>query len=171
MPKVYRGVEQYPLNGVSMRYSFDDADAPTTKKRQYYAMLGTRGIWEDGWKAAALHAPISGKGHFDQDSWELYHVDEDRSESKDLAAEHPDKLKELIDAWFEEADTNFVLPLDDRTARRVARHRAAAVRAVAKPLHLLSRHHHRCPRASRSTSAAGPTRSSPTSTSRPTPTV
>ena len=44
------------------------ADAPTTKKRQYYAMLGTRGIWQDGWKAAALHAPISGKGHFDQDA-------------------------------------------------------------------------------------------------------
>ena len=52
MPKVYRGVEQYPLSGVSMRYSFDDARrAPTQKKRQYYAMLGTRGIWEDGWKA------------------------------------------------------------------------------------------------------------------------
>ena len=82
MPEVYRGVEQYPLNGVSMRYSFDDAKAPTHKKRQYYAMLGTRGIWQDGWKAAALHAPISGVGHFDQDRWELYHVDEDRSESK-----------------------------------------------------------------------------------------
>ena len=101
-----------------MRYSFDDADAPTTKKRQYYAMLGTRGIWQDGWKAAALHAPISGVGHFDQDSWELYHVDEDRSESKNLADEHPEKLKALIDAWFEEADKNFVLPLDDRTPTR-----------------------------------------------------
>jgi arylsulfatase len=97
-----------------MRYSFDAADAPTTKKRQYYAMLGTRGIWENGWKAAAVHAPISGKGHFDQDKWELYHVDEDRSESKDLAADHPDKLKALIDTWFTEADRNFVLPLDDR---------------------------------------------------------
>ena len=116
MPATYRGVEQFPMNGVSMRYSFDDAEAPTTKKRQYYAMLGTRGIWENGWKAAALHAPLSGAGHFDQDRWELYHVDEDRSESKDLAAEHPDKLKALIDAWFEEADANFVLPLDDRTA-------------------------------------------------------
>ena len=51
MPATYRGVEQYPINGVSMRYSFDDAEAPTTKKRQYYAMLGTRGIWENGWKA------------------------------------------------------------------------------------------------------------------------
>ena len=116
MPDVYRGVQQYPLNGVSMRYSFDGADAPTTKKRQYYAMLGTRGIWQDGWKAAALHAPLTGKGHFDQDAWELYHVDEDRSESRNLADEFPDKLQELIDAWFEEADANFVLPLDDRPA-------------------------------------------------------
>jgi hypothetical protein len=116
MPDTYRGVEQYPLNGVSMRYSFDDPDAPTTKQRQYYTMLGTRGIWENGWKAAAVHAPLSGAGNFEQDKWELYHVDEDRSESKDLAGEHPDKLKALIDAWFEEADKNFVLPLDDRSA-------------------------------------------------------
>jgi arylsulfatase A-like enzyme len=116
MPKVYRGVEQYPLNGVSMRYTFDNAKALTKKKRQYYAMLGTRGIWQDGWKAAALHAPISGVGHFDKDQWELYHVDADRSESKNLAKEQPEKLKELIAVWFEEADKNFVLPLDDRTA-------------------------------------------------------
>jgi arylsulfatase A-like enzyme len=116
MPKVYRGVEQYPLNGVSMRYSFDNAAAPTTKKCQYYAMLGTRGIWQDGWKAAAIHAPISGKGHFDKDRWELYHVDEDRAEARDLSAEQPEKLQELIDAWFSEADANFVLPLDDRSA-------------------------------------------------------
>jgi arylsulfatase A-like enzyme len=116
MPKVYRGVEQFPLNGVSMRYSFDGAKAKTTKKVQYYAMLGTRGIWKDGWKAAAMHAPISGAGHFDKDRWELYQADVDRSESKDLAKENPDKLKELIDAWFAEAKTNNVLPLDDRTA-------------------------------------------------------
>jgi arylsulfatase A-like enzyme len=116
MPKVYRGVEQYPLNGVSMRYSFDSADAPTTKKRQYFSMLGTRGIWQEGWKAAALHAPISGKGHFDQDRWELYHVDSDRAEARNVADQHPEKLQELIDAWFEEAEANFVLPLDDRPA-------------------------------------------------------
>jgi len=79
-------------------------------------MLGSRAIWENGWKAAALDVPISGAGHFDQDKWELYHVDEDRSESKDLADEHPDKVQALIDAWFEEAEKNFVLPLDDRTA-------------------------------------------------------
>jgi arylsulfatase A-like enzyme len=116
MPDVYRGVEQYPLNGVSMRYSFDAADAPTAKKRQYFSMLGTRGIWQDGWKAAALHAPISGKGHFDQDRWELYHVDADRAEAHNLADQHPEKLQELIDVWFAEAEANFVLPLDDRPA-------------------------------------------------------
>jgi arylsulfatase len=115
MPKQYRGVQQYPLNGISMHYTFDDDNAPTRKRRQYYAMLGTRGIWQDGWKAAAMHAPISGVGHFDQDQWELYHVDVDRSESKNLATEQPEKLKELIAAWCEEADRNFVLPLDDRT--------------------------------------------------------
>jgi arylsulfatase A-like enzyme len=115
MPATYRGVEQHPMAGVSMRYSFDEADAPTTKKRQYYAMLGTRGIWQDGWKASAIHAPTSGLGHFDEDRWQLYHVDEDRSESRDLSEEHPEKLRELVDAWFEEAEANFVLPLDDRT--------------------------------------------------------
>ncbi|HKN45399.1 MAG TPA: sulfatase-like hydrolase/transferase, partial [Propionibacteriaceae bacterium] len=117
MPAVYKGTEQYPLSGVSMRYTFDaPPDGPTQKKRQYYAMLGTRGIWEDGWLAATVHAPISGKGHFDQDRWQLYHVDVDRSESKDLAKENPEKLQALIKTWFEEADKNKVLPLDDRTA-------------------------------------------------------
>ena len=116
MPKVYRGVEQLPLSGVSMRYSFEAApDAPTQKKRQYYAMLGTRGIWQDGWRAAAVHAPLTDKGHFEDDRWELYHVDADRSESKDLAAEYPEKVKELVKAWFEEAETNHVLPIDDRS--------------------------------------------------------
>ena len=123
MPKVYKGVDQYqgvdqyPLAGVSMRYTFDaKPDAPTQKKRQYYAMLGTRGIWEEGWRAAALHAPLTGKGNFDKDQWELYNVETDRSESKDLAKEYPEKLQALIKAWFEEAEKNLVLPLDDRSA-------------------------------------------------------
>lgn len=120
MPDEFRGVKQHPLSGVSMKYSFDASpDAPTQKKRQYYAMLGTRGIWEDGWKAAAIHAPLTGKGHFDKDDWELYHVDEDRSESIDLAKKHPEKLEQLIKAWFEEAEANDVLPLDDRSAAEV----------------------------------------------------
>jgi arylsulfatase len=117
MPKVYRGVKQHPLSGVSMRYSFDaKPNGATKKKRQYYAMLGTRGMWENGWKAVAVHAPLTGKGHFDQDPWQLYNVNEDRSESKDLASEHPEKLEALIKTWFDEAEKNHVLPLDDRSA-------------------------------------------------------
>ena len=69
MPEVYKGVQQYPLSGVSMCYTWDaEPEAPTKKVRQYYAMLGTRGIWENGWKAACLHAPLSGKGKFDKTS-------------------------------------------------------------------------------------------------------
>jgi arylsulfatase len=120
MPKVYHGVEQWPLSGVSMKYTFDASpDGPTQKHRQYYAMLGTRGMWVDGWKVVAQHAPFTGKGHFDQDVWELYHVDTDRSESKDLAKEQPDKVKELVNIWMEEAEKNLVLPIDDRTPAEI----------------------------------------------------
>lgn len=120
MPETYNGVKQVPLSGVSMAYTFDaKPNDPTEKHVQYYAMLGSRGIWKDGWKAAAIHAPLSGKGNFDKDDWELYHVAEDRSESKDLAKENPEKLQELIDAWFVEAEKNNVLPLDDRSAAEI----------------------------------------------------
>lgn len=116
MPKVYHGVEQYPLSGTSMKYTFDaKPDGPTKKHRQYYELFGTRGLWEDGWRISSVHSPLGGKGHFDQDRWELFHVDEDRSESKDLAKEHPEKVQALVKAWFEEAEKNHVLPLDDRT--------------------------------------------------------
>ncbi|HEX4520643.1 MAG TPA: arylsulfatase [Gaiellaceae bacterium] len=113
-PKTLNGHEQVPLPGASMRYSFDSPDAPTTRERQYYAMLGTRGIWEKGWKAVTVHGPTSGIGHFDDDKWQLFHTDEDRSEAHDLAEEHPEKLEQLIKAWFEEAEKFEVLPLDDR---------------------------------------------------------
>ena len=117
MPKVYKGVEQYPLSGVSMKYSFDaKPDDPTQKHVQYYTMLGTRAIWQDGWKAVAVHAPLTSKGHFDQDKWELYHTDVDRSESNDLATEFPGKLETLKKLYLEEAKKNFALPLDDRSA-------------------------------------------------------
>lgn len=120
MPEVYNGVAQTPLSGKSMLYSFDAApDAPTQKDVQYYCMLGTRGVWKDGWKALALHSPLSGKSNFDEDVWELYNVEEDRSETHNLAEEHPDKLKELIDVWFAEAKKNNVLPLDDRSAAEI----------------------------------------------------
>ncbi|MFM9105986.1 MAG: sulfatase-like hydrolase/transferase, partial [Chloroflexota bacterium] len=114
-PDKMLGVDQEPLPGVSMRYSFDHPEAETHKKIQYYSMLGTRGLWQDGWKAVTTHGPISGKGEFDKDVWELYHVDSDRSESHNLAAENPEKLQSLIEQWFVEAGKYNVLPLDDRT--------------------------------------------------------
>jgi arylsulfatase A-like enzyme len=117
MPKVFKGVEQIPLSGVSMKYSFDaKPNDPTQKHVQYYTMLGTRAIWQDGWKAVAVHAPLTGKGHFDQDKWELYHTDVDRSESNDLAKENPEKLEALKKLYDEEAIKNEAYPLDDRTA-------------------------------------------------------
>lgn len=120
MPKVYRGVEQYPLSGVSMKYSFDaKADDPTQKHVQYYTMLGTRAIWQDGWKAVAVHAPLTSKGKFSEDKWELYHVEVDRSESKDLAKENPEKLEALKKLYDEEAKKNNAYPLDDRTATEI----------------------------------------------------
>lgn len=120
MPATYRGVKQYPLSGVSMRYSFDaEPDGPTRKQRQYFEMLGTRGIWEDGWRAAAVHVPLTGHGQFEQDEWELYHVEDDRSESTNLADQFPEKLSHLKQLWMEEARKNLVLPLDDRSPLEV----------------------------------------------------
>ena len=113
MPDVVDGYQQVPLVGTSMRYTFD-ADGPTRRGGQYYCMLCTRGMWEDGWKIVAVHGPTSGIGKFDDDRWELYHVDEDRSEARDLAAEHPERVERLVARWFEEAEKFDVLPLDDR---------------------------------------------------------
>jgi arylsulfatase len=114
MPAVVDGIKQTPLVGVSMRYSFDHAKAPTRKKTQYCEMVGTRGIWHKGWKAAVEHGPMPvDLGHFDKDRWQLFHTDVDRSEAKDLAAQYPKKLKELAALWLAEAKKYGVLPLAD----------------------------------------------------------
>jgi arylsulfatase len=114
MPEEYNGVAQRPLDGVSMRYSFDaSADGASEKHTQYYEMFGNRGIWHDGWKAVTEHGPVSGKGDFENDVWQLFHTDVDRSEAHDVAAEHPEKLEELKRLWMAEAQRNLVLPLND----------------------------------------------------------
>lgn len=113
MPGVVDGVPQTPLPGVSMRYSFDDADAPTRKETQYYEMLGTRGLWHKGWKAVTEHGPFTGIGHFDRDRWQLFHTDADRSEAHDLAEQYPERVRELADLWMAEAKRYNVLPLND----------------------------------------------------------
>jgi arylsulfatase len=115
MPEEVDGVKQSPLSGVSMKYTFDH-DGPTTKETQYYEMLGSRGIWHKGWKAVTDHGPISGIGHFENDKWELFHTDEDRSEAHNLAEKQPDKATEMAALWMEEAKKNGVLPLNDMTA-------------------------------------------------------
>ena len=116
-PTSVNGVGQMALSGVSMAYTFDDAEAPTRKSSQYYEMLGSRAIWSKGWTAVTWHE----KGHgWEADKWELYNTDEDFSQANDLAAKRPEKLKELQALWFEEAKKNSVLPLDDRRYERVA---------------------------------------------------
>ncbi|KPK57373.1 MAG: hypothetical protein AMS21_11540, partial [Gemmatimonas sp. SG8_38_2] len=124
VPETYHGVEQQPMDGVSMMYSFDDASAPNRKKRQYYEMFGNRAIWVDGWKAVSLHAKrmpwdVNVVLPFDQDEWELYHVAEDFSESTNLAKQHPDKLKELTEIFDEEAWKYNVYPLYDDMIKRL----------------------------------------------------
>jgi arylsulfatase len=122
-PEEYHGIKQQPFTGVPMNYSFDNADAPNAKNRQYYEMFGNRAIWENGWKAVTLHAnrmpwDINVRGDFDKDVWELYHVAEDFSESTDLAEKYPEKLEELKKVFEEEAWANQVYPLyDDMLAR------------------------------------------------------
>jgi arylsulfatase len=111
-PAVYRGYEQMPVTGTSMLATFDTPGAPSAKPVQYFEMMGHRGIYADGWKAVTRHIPGVA---FDDDQWELYHVAVDRSECRDLAAEQPERLAELIDLWWREAEANGVLPLDDRT--------------------------------------------------------
>jgi arylsulfatase len=110
-PDTYRGLEQMPISGVAMNYTFDDKEVKTRKLVQYYEMVGHRGIYANGWKAVTRHTPgVS----FDDDVWELYHVEADRSETNDLAKQEPDRLNELIALWWEEAENEGVLPLDDR---------------------------------------------------------
>jgi len=87
-------------------------DAPTAKAVQYFEMMGHRGIWENGWKAVTRH--MAGVP-FDDDQWELYHVDVDRSECHDLAADEPERLAAMVELWWHEAEDHGVLPLDDRT--------------------------------------------------------
>src|SRR6185437_16944930 len=105
-PATIKGHTQSRFDGVSMRYSFDDGKAATTRHTQFYSMLGSRGIWHDGWKAITTHPTISGWSHFNDDEWELYHVEVDRSELHNLAAEQPDKLREMVNLWYAQAGAN-----------------------------------------------------------------
>jgi arylsulfatase len=113
-PATVNGVPQKPLEGVSFKVALDDPVLPTGKETQFYTMLGTRGIWHRGWFANTVHAATpAGWSHFDQDRWELFHIEADRSQCDDLAATNPEKLEELKALWFSEADKYNGLPLAD----------------------------------------------------------
>jgi arylsulfatase len=119
MPDTIKGHVQTEFDGISMRYSFDEESIPTARSTQFYSMLGSRAIWHEGWKAVTTHPTISGWSHFNDDTWELYNVETDRSEAHDLAGERPEKLRELVNLWFSEAGRNGAFPLDDRSAMEI----------------------------------------------------
>ena len=107
----YGGVAQMPYHGASIREVLDDPDSPPPRDRQYFEMIGHRAMWQDGWKALTRHRRNE---PFEDDPWELYHIDSDFSECRDVAAGHPEKLQELVGQWSEEAGRYSVFPLDDR---------------------------------------------------------
>ncbi len=111
------GVPQMPMEGVSFAASLKDANAPARGRPQYFEMFGHRGLWKDGWKAVAFHPPGT---PFETDVWELFHLDQDFSETDNLADAQPERLKALVEAWWAEAEACKVLPLDDRFGPRFA---------------------------------------------------
>jgi len=113
-PAEIKGYTQSPFDGLSMRYTFDDARAKTARRTQFYSMLGSRSIWHDGWKAVTTHVGAQNWGDYANDTWELYNTAEDRSECHDLAAQEPGRLRDLVNLWYVEAGANSALPLDDR---------------------------------------------------------
>jgi arylsulfatase len=121
-PKTVDGVEQKPMEGVSMRYAFDDTDAGERRTTQYFEMFCNRGIYHEGWTAVTRHSTpwvVTGElPSFDDDVWELYDTTSDWSQAHDLAAEMPEKLAELKRLWRAEAVKYNVLPLDDRRIER-----------------------------------------------------
>jgi arylsulfatase A-like enzyme len=146
-PTTYRGVPQLPLTGTSMASAIADGAAPDEKHVQYFEMMGHRGIYLDGWKAVTRHTPgVS----FDDDVWELYHVEVDRSECNDLSAAEPERLNGLIERWWQEARDHGVLPLDDRTVELFG------ARFLDRTVHPESRHYTYRPPVSPLPAQAGP---------------
>jgi arylsulfatase len=121
-PSSVNGTEQTPFAGTSFAFTFEDADAPETHTTQYFEMFGNRGIYHDGWMACTRHSIPWLMGvelpPLEDDVWELYHVNEDFSQSNNLVESNPEKLKELQELFMEEAIKNNVLPIDDRRAER-----------------------------------------------------
>ena len=120
------GIEQQPMDGVSMLYTFDEknTDAPSMHKTQYFEMIGDRAIYHDGWilSTKVMRVPWDNSGTADKDPaswpWELYDLSKDWTQFNDVADQYPEKVKELEKLFWEEADRNQVLPLDTTTFTR-----------------------------------------------------
>lgn len=122
-PKVVNGIAQDPIEGTSLAYSFNDANAAEKHTVQYFEMFGNRAIYQDGWYARTIHkAPYLPKPYttLQEDVWELYNTKEDFSLTNNLAQKNPDKLKSLQDLFMKEGEKYHVLPLDDRTFERMS---------------------------------------------------
>ena len=104
-------VPQMPVHGTSLLQTFGEAGAVITRGPQYFEMFGHRALVHDGWKAVTRHKAGT---PYDDDVWELYHLEQDFSECKDLSLSEPDRLQRMIALWWQEADKHGVLPLDDR---------------------------------------------------------
>ncbi len=130
MPTEVDGITQVPMAGVPMEYSFMQADTPDQRTTQYFETGGHRALYHDGWVAASFHgAPwvLTGSMGFKDNQWNLYNIDNDFSESNDIAAENPGKLKELQAIFDQEAKKFGVYPLDDRFAERAIAKRPSVV--------------------------------------------
>jgi len=120
-PPEIAGCAQMPIEGESFAGSVGDAAAPSKSSPQYFEMFGHRGLWQNGWKAVAYHPPGT---PFENDKWELFHLDRDFSEVDDLATKEPERLADMIKLWWQQAEAHKVLPLDDRFAQRFAENAA-----------------------------------------------
>jgi len=123
-PSAVDGVRQDPIQGTSLLYSLDDAEAAERHTTQYFEMHGNRGIYHEGWTAVTKHRTPWTVGQielpsFDDDRWELYDTTTDWTQARDIAAEHPEKLEELKALFLAEAEKYDVLPLDDRFLERL----------------------------------------------------
>ncbi|SNS79503.1 arylsulfatase [Sphingomonas laterariae] len=123
-PSELNGIQQKPIEGVSFAATFDDGKAASKRKTQYFELALNRGLYHEGWMASAPSfvpwVPIRPEDwNPDEQVWELYKLDEDFSQAKDLAAKHPEKLRELQDMWWVEAAKHNVLPLDWRGTQRM----------------------------------------------------
>ena len=120
-PKMVNGIEQDPIEGTSLAYTFNEASAEEQHKVQYFEMFGNRCVYQDGWYARTIHRPAwlqKPLNTLQEDKWELYNTKEDFSLANDLASQNPDKLKEMQALFMKEAEKYHVLPLDDRLLER-----------------------------------------------------